>query len=1105
MSKKTEYTGTFNEGCPGNAGIVHCKCEIYANKPIFKRRQQDQEFITSGETFRSLPSSFRDQFSYIEGLDGIFLKEIFNNRTNYLSFKKNFIDTDVTVVPENDVVKIEDLDFLTYSSYFDSVNRPAEKFESPHLTWIVDGSLFCPDVLRPSEYNSGPRLDANNNIDREAEFRRQYLSAWKYDISTNLQFYDTVLNKTSTRTCIFPYQYINAKESPVTALNRTENADLKSIFKQGDQYKGINPGIHWSAIKRTPLFRGQDFWVEFLTYSEDNNVLEHRDAIFAMQEKYYFLDVNSQSMNDRGEVLNGGVIELDKEGKVSEDSKQLYDFSKQAYFILEIGVNHPDHNYFLIINEKDYPVLVHAGKFVTLVPKKEDSNDNDTKSSKTDVKYNQYTQFIPKMSEQKISRKISSWKIARGKDILEKSNKNKRNKISVRNHMGSLVITFAGYEDNPWVIDRYDYVDKNISDEDSSVFTEDNIEVKRVPIIVPEAKIAIHAGNAQMTFAFGPTEYRKNAFFKVPQSISLLGPLVEEDLCLFLRDKGASVDLYSSSKKREYEFSMDAEKFTELVSGEYVDSFAIDTQPDQVYSFGKAPDAQELGDQNGLRIQSSIELEYTPFQDVGSSGDYVKQTSIYVTMWAGDYRFKNPDVDKDYVWHLGSCITPIITKYRLYVPPYGSAYDATPIDVSHHVMSFSDSWSAKDFNSIEHSGQIRFLVNDGMEFIDSVNYAPFLSSLIDKTFYLQVSVWWEGGVMPLPENVSDRIMITGLCAGGTMSVENGKKVLSCNIVDYYQILKDQKFLNSPFFDKMRDFNAVYEILKMAGMKDVSENDPASLLRLLSEIEYGDWFTIIHNGDSIVVNDYALPGSYDIIQQPFMRFSDGDSYSSAIEKIANLSGKVCYFDNLGVFHFENLPFEQLFFNSEGVDYQNPVEDYRALSKIDFYVSPREVKTSDFHRQVFNSYNIKRNVEDVVNEIRLVSTTPNGELLLAGHTNFESLFNHKSAGFIGYPKQFLQMDGVFGSEDAVKYIVKHYTKMFRPPVTINFEAFGHNKLKALDVITFRQLHSNDKQPLIIQSITSEVDPSKNSWMQNFECQWIFPSIDIDWGPTSDKTIN
>jgi hypothetical protein len=649
MSKKNEYTGIFNDGCPGNVGTLHCKCEIYANKPIFKRRQQDQEFIASYETFKSLPSYFRDQFSSIEGLDGIFLKQILNYRKNYMSFRKRYLDDIATVGNDKNIVNIKDLEFLTLGSYFDSAGHPSEKFESPHLTWIMDGSLFCSDVQHPDEYNSGPRLNLDGSVDRESEFRRQYLSVWKYDIANNNLFYDTVTNKTYTRNHICPWQCINAKESPVSFLSRSENSDLLNIFKKGDKYVNVNPGIHWSVIKRTPLFRGQDFWIDFTMNSEETNVLDHYGRDFSMQDKYYFLDINAPHMNDRGEIINGGVIEVDKDGQPTSDSKSSFDFSKQAYFIIEIGVNDPDHNYFIVINEKEYPTLIHAGKFVTLVPEKEDKNKDGKKNYKENVKYNQDTKLIPKMSEQKISRKISTWKTVLGKDLLDRAKK-RINKISIRNHMGSMVITFAGYEDKPWIIDRYDYVDKNIETNDSDIISEDSIEIKKVPIIVPEGKIAIHSGNFQCSFSFSPIEYRKNAFFKVPQSISLLGPLVEEDLCLFLRDKGRSVDLYSPNKKREYEFSMDAEKFTELVEGEYIDSFAIDIQPDQVYSYGKAPDAQEIGDENGLRIQSSISLEYSPFQSVGSSGDYVKQTNIYVTMWSGDYRFKNPDVESGYVW-----------------------------------------------------------------------------------------------------------------------------------------------------------------------------------------------------------------------------------------------------------------------------------------------------------------------------------------------------------------------------------------------------------------------------------------------------------------------
>ena len=1107
MGKKTEYTGIFNEGCPGNVGTLHCKCEIYANKPIFKRRQQDQEFVISHETIQTLPPAFREKFSSIPGEDGVFLKEVYNYRPNYLASKKKISENDslkdnigrlIYEIISPDVIPIEFLDFLPLSlpnkisdnSGISSISgTPIEKEQSPHHTFVIDGSLFCSDTQSFSEYFKC-RLNEDGTLDRESDFRKQYLSAWRYDLfnappSVSFNTKETIFSN-STR--FRPYQYVNAKESPAVALSRSENSDIVSFFKNGDQYKNINPGIHWSALKRTPLFRGEDFWIEFNIGTKESNIPEHGNAIFSMQDKYNFLDVYTQSVNDKGEVVNGGVVELDEERKVTDKSKELYDFSRQFYFIIEIGVNHPEHNYFLIITEKDYPILVHAGYFVTLIPKKDwfEGLFNDKEKTGNNTKISYYA----KMSSQKLSRKISSWKVVTGKTLIEKKD---GLRVSVRNHMGSLIVTFSGYEDRPWVIDRYDYEEGDSSFE---ALTEDKLKIKRIPIIVPESKIAIHSGNRQSSFIFSPMQYYDFGSFIMPNSISLLGPVEIEDIGLLLRDKGVSVEV------REYEYSMDAEVFTEIIDGKLTDSYAIDVQPDNVILMGKAPDAQSEKDER--RKQSSIKVDNMNYLGtVGSSASFVKQMPVLIEMKPGDYIFKSPD-DKNLIWKLENCITPILTHFRLYVPAIGTAYDASSIDVSHHVSHFSDSWNANDFNLIEHSGRIQFLINDGMEFSSETNFSPFISSLVDKTFYIQVSVWWDGGVMPTPVYDNDKILITGLCHGGSISVENNKKIMTCDILDYYKILKDQRFLNSPFFDKMRDFNAVYEILKMAGFRDVSNDDPASLLRTLSETEDSGWFSVIHNGDVITVNDYALPGSYDIIQQPFMRFSDGEVFSDAIERIASLSGKVAYFDRLGVFHFENLPFEQLFFNSEGVDYETPVEDYRAMSKIDFYVSPREVETSDFHRQVFNSYNVKRNVEDVVNEIRVISTTPNGELLLAGHTNFDSLFNHNSPGFIGYPKQFIQMDGVFGSEDAVKYIVKHYTKMFRPPVTLTFEAFGHNKLKALDIITFRQLHSNEKQPLIIQSINSEIDPSKNSWMQSFECQWIFPSVDINWGPTSDQSI-
>jgi hypothetical protein len=159
----------------------------------------------------------------------------------------------------------------------------------------------------------------------------------------------------------------------------------------------------------------------------------------------------------------------------------------------------------------------------------------------------------------------------------------------------------------------------------------------------------------------------------------------------------------------------------------------------------------------------------------------------------------------------------------------------------------------------------------------------------------------------------------------------------------------------------------------------------------------------------------------------------------------------------------------------------------------------------NNQVIGEYKIERLVSDVVNEIKVISTSVNGEILIAGHVNYDSLRNPDVPGFLGYHKTFLQMDGIFGSEANIKWIVKNYTKMFIPPIKVSFKAIGRNKIKALDVITFRPLGSREKQPLIVSSVRSEVDASSNTWYQDFECLWLFPSQDIQWGTSGETAID
>jgi len=269
-----------------------------------------------------------------------------------------------------------------------------------------------------------------------------------------------------------------------------------------------------------------------------------------------------------------------------------------------------------------------------------------------------------------------------------------------------------------------------------------------------------------------------------------------------------------------------------------------------------------------------------------------------------------------------------------------------------------------------------------------------------------------------------------------------------------------------------------------------------------------WFQTPHNGETIYNSEYSLPGSYNILHEPLFKFKDGESLWSGISKISQMAGKIVYFDRLGVFHYEKLPYDQeLFGGQEGSSPYLNIKKWEALSKIDFFASPKDFNKSEgaeIHRQVFGDYTVTRDMESVINQIRVISNTPGGELLLAGHTNFDSLFDNEKPGFVGYPKTLLLMDGIYGDEQNVKWIVKHYTKLFLPPIKITFKAIGHNLLKALDIVTFQGIGWREKQVLIIGDIDNEIDPATNQWWQTFSCYWIFPSQNISWGSPNEIGI-
>lgn len=1160
-------TGVYRDVGSGFAGRLQCKAEIWANLPISKRRQQDQQFIFSPETLSIAPEPIREKLQSISKIDGVFLAFDPTHHHNFVCAKKKG-ESGVDV--DSDAVRLSALEFygsinqslvgeqgeglLIYEK--DDQDNETSRIKgvtakAAHSMWINDGSLFSDYIVLPSEEN----LEPEDPVERT---QRAFSPRWSYDIVNAPIKVQSANGQTVSSSANFHYprQKANATSSPVDLIS---NNGVESSFKVSgsDFYRNINPGIHWRLVKRTSIFQGEDFWIEIRKSAKSSDIPDLGSAKFRMLNRFAHLDVNSIPQGASAcQIQNLAMIETDENGTVQEDSKDKFDLARQRYFIIELGIGDlgkhnsdfrktdAGHNYYIILAEKANPIFCHYDK--QYLPCSTGSFDRNEHS----------------LSSNPVLRKLSTYQWERSDTLMNQESL----RITVRQHLGRIIITFSGHEDQPWIISRSDLIptpggqDPESSDEED---TEVEMQFRSVPMLIPAGKIAVMGGNYKCSFTFSPMTYVKRASFDMPQPLSVLGPVEQEEINLLLRDKGVSklldTDTYENSRQdlaapkgrqgQKFQFNQDAEDYQETIDGDLRTTKAIKVQPDLVFRRGKAPDMQRRRNRDRQRTRTPHQISVRQRGDLvalGSDARFAVSMQADVNLQAGTYIF--PAVpgdapveegaaqagatvgsvgggnDVDQSWWLERCITPITTGFRLFVPAsIEPAFNREKIDVSHHLLSYSDDWRADDWQSgqlttIHHQAQVSFLLNAGMKFDDGKpNYSSYIHSLADKAFYIQISIYWEGGVMPRPSREKDRVVFTGLCYGGEVSFENNQRIMSCDLVDYSDILRDQKFKNSPFFDKMRDFNAINEILELASFRDgtneqgeiTDQSQPGSLIRRLADYEDGNnWITIVHNGETLFNREFALPGSYDILQEPFLRFQDGETYYDAIQRMAQLSGKVFFFDRLGVFHYDALPYEQELFGFQqgsGENEDQPPFDWDRLSKVNFVASPRDAEITDVQRQAFNSYTVRRNVKDVNNEIRVISTTPDGKLLVAGHTNFDSIFDPDKPGFLGYPKEFMQQDGIFGDEATVKWYVKNLTKMFIPPVVIRFEAVGRNLLRALDIVTFQGMGMREPQRLIIGSIKSEVKPAQNTWYQEFECYWLFPSTNIEWGETNDVALS
>jgi hypothetical protein len=1081
---------TINPRLPGNPGNIKMKCLIWENQPIAARVDQNEVYPLSSETLKALPEYVRNTISSADGVQGVWLKEKIVYHNNFLTVKDGKGNAQIGESMRTDI-----------QAYFDCSALPnlvPIDDETPHFMWTLDGSLFWSDNVTPEEIinNSDKSLDPKFSkwTHEVVSVPRNNTLGGLFHSAVNLV--NNLLGNNST-TCTFP----GGTSHVVTKLPDTQRffpsqtaASQASRWTSKDGTVQQPKGIHWKVTKNTKLFQGEDFFVEFRRRAYTADSINSKDKLLS---KYDFLDSNVGTAGGLAGTfpINAGVVDVDKDNQIIEESRATFDFNAQPYYMIEMGQGTDDH-YFIILAHNAKPRLVQVSDTVPVVAV-------DSSKGMTIAK--------PPFT---CSRTLGIYDGVSSKDLMEKDVL----RIQVRQHLGSLVITFSGYEGQPWVVSRHDPVIIVGRDEWSN--DPKDYEEKPTPMLIAPSTISLYGGNLKCAWTFAPLTYEQKANITLPQAYVAKGPLKKENINLRLCEQATYPNVKDPKKK--FVYYQDAEEYYETVNGkDDVKNRQFDVQPQKVKTSGKAPD--KAAAKNTSLANSAIYI--TPkttlaaVGNAGAAGSLQMALSFYgeYILVAGDYEFPaDPANGAKTKWTLKSCMTPVATGWRLYVP--GSKPTGMPpvVDVANHVVGFTDNWNAQDLNKIDHSGQITFLITPEQTSVSGTtrDHSEYLASLHDKTFYIRIYAWWEDGFMACLPGCDCRscqgctennVIFTGLCHGGVITTDSGKKTMECQLLDYWKILQDMVLINSPFFDGMRDFNAVYLLIKMAGFVDGTEEaapgtsgktvdkfPPAALIKALADSPNAEIALPWPTGgcvpaETINTWEFVLPSAYDILQSPNMKFSDGTKFEDAIVQIAQKAGKCVYFDRWGVFHYENLKEQQVTFLGA---------DPLPLCEMHFYASPKDFPSelcNNMYQQVRGNYNYRANVSDVFNLIHVVSSTPEGGPVFADNPNWSSIYDPTTPGYIGYRKLFYQQNGLFGSLEAVQNAVNYYSGFFKPPLSVSFGSFGNGRLRALHLVSFSGLQIDNtelnRQAFRLNSVSNTIEPASNDWSAKYEGEWQF----------------
>jgi len=1042
-----------------NSGVVKLKVSINTDCPI------SQPFLMSRLSFnpyslKTIPSSLlTSTFGYVEGEDGLFLKPKYVYRSNLLRITS----------PKGGGDELP----LGGSEDEDRINEifkdaPREDDYRKEFTFYACDNLFGDSPVPPSMYDQSSS---------ESSARWSYSYAAVQPSSVNPK--DAASEN--------PY------ESPIgQVLFLTQSA---SYFYNGELSNDISSssytsayassGIHWSVRKKEELFWGEDFFIEFRRIVEETCDAPNIDGN-NLDKKHKFIDVQGDGGSDKnyqnsdGMPVNQAVVVYDRvrgeDGKVDEWKKQentadAYNFNKQPYIIIALTEQGDEHGPLMSKSGQD---LYSGGNYYIIIP-------------------NNASPLFVKV-EGGISFSLSQYDSVIGSALWKED----KFRITVRHHLGRMVVTFDGLEDKPWVIENF-----TTRSPSSGVEADPNI------MQIGYSKLYIYGGNLAVAFNFGILQYSGSASLTLPIATSHptledadpenavtftnkymfsmpdFGDESETQRLLLLSEQENGIcfpNQWSTKKTENGEYKpVSWDKFSESRDPYYycdaqeVNEFAISGPSIKARraawhhlftSVNGKPEPyflKEISEKGGL---SKISLAA---KGAVKTAKNMLLYNVEMRMTAGGHEFGS-------FWICPNCKTPVITSITMYNIPDGDSRlwtdDNAIEDIADYVLDFSDNWSAGDYFMMEHTGTIKFYAREG-----TPRYNEIIS-LRNRNFYITVDAGYEGcnyvGFAP----GEMRRIFTGIGIGGEV-IENAgsEKFLVCKLVDYTYILKNTVVFNSPIFDGLDDRWAIWQIAKICQIRD-GDGGPAEFIKQAAlagrELYQG---SADREGDIIYSDFYQLSDSLAGLNAPFFQFKQFTKWGEGVHTIAQKSGKCFFFDNYGRMRYETLLCQKYAFNDNdnGQATKNLLKE--ALKRRNYTRFP-----GNDGQLAFNSITRESTMESVYNNIWLWTSSPYRESIFGNKRNWPGMTDPSVPGFIGFERTNAQADGIFGGWEELKKVMKHYQKMTKPPLAYRFESYGID-LRAAEAVAWENCI-----PLAIVSVSNHISKQENKWWQTIEADYV-----------------